>query len=187
MHHFIWSSCQRLRLLLCDGFFSFNIFFFFASYLYFTFISLGHFSGSFLVLYSFFFLSSFFTFFILGSACLILFLHFFSTFSRSFFFFLHFFFFLSFLDIFISALGNIFATKTRGRSLGRVARSRQTDDDLMKDAQTQGNLLHLILLMMMMMQATVVLNSAYSFEHIFFTASCSSQGKAVYCSRLVDH
>ena len=77
-----------------------TFFFFFASYLYFTFISLGHFSGSFLVLYSFFFLSSFFTFFILGSACLILFLHFFSTFSRSFFFFLHFFFFSFFLGYF---------------------------------------------------------------------------------------
>ena len=186
MHHFIWSSCQRLRLLLCDGFFSYNIFFF-------CFLFIFHFYFS----WTFFWIFSCFILFFLPFFFFHLFhtrLSLFNTFSSllfdlcSFFFLLSsLFFFLSFLDIFISALGNIFATKTRGRSLGRVARSRQTDDDLMKDAQTQGNLLHLILLMMMMMQATVVLNSAYSFEHIFFTASCSSQGKAVYCSRLVDH
>ena len=187
MHHFIWSSCQRLRLLLCDGFFSYNIFFFFC----FLFIFHFYFSWTFFWIFSCFilFFLPFFFFHLFHTR-----LSLFNTFSSllfdlcSFFFLLSsLFFFLSFLDIFISALGNIFATKTRGRSLGRVARSRQTDDDLMKDAQTQGNLLHLILLMMMMMQATVVLNSAYSFEHIFFTASCSSQGKAVYCSRLVDH
>lgn len=63
---------------------------------------------------------------------------------------------------------------------------RQTDDDLMRDEQTQGyNLLHI----MLMKQVTVVLNSAYSFELLIFlqSASAAARGRAVYCSRLVDH
>ena len=148
MHHFIWSSCQKLRLLLCDGFFSYNFFFFFflSSYLYFTFISLGHFSGSFLVLYSFFFLSSFSPFHTrlslfntFSSLLFDLFLFFFSSFFTS-HFYIFFFFFLGYF--FISALGTYSPREPEaGASEELPEADRQTDDDLMRDAQTQGNLL----------------------------------------------
>lgn len=151
------------------------------------------FSGSLLVLYSSFSFSLLhFTFTFHDRLCLFNTFFFFTSFDPFFLILYSFFTFsssssflssylISFLDISLW----IFYLRSREHirhenqrpvvSLGRVQTDRQTDDDLMRDEQTQGcNLLHI----MLMKQTTVVLNSAYSFELlIFLHCECSSQGK----------